>query len=42
MFDKASLSFGTTMVISNVLRIAGSSQQGNARRAPVGFEENIC
>ena len=36
MFDKATLSFGTIKVISKVARMAGSSQQGNARRAPVG------
>ena len=38
MFDKATLSFGTIKVISNVARMAGSSQQGNARRAPVGWK----
>jgi len=38
MFDNATLSLGTTKVMSNVLRIAGSSQQGNARRAPVGCQ----
>ena len=37
IFDKAILSLGTTRVMSNVARRVGSSQQGNARRAPVGF-----
>ena len=36
MFDKATLSLGTIKVMSKVARIVGSSQQGNARRAPVG------
>ena len=36
MFDKATLSFGTTKVMSKVALSAGSSQQGNARRASVG------
>ena len=38
MFDKATLSLGTTKVMSNVARRAGSSQHGNARRAPVGYK----
>lgn len=37
MFDKATLSLGATKVMLNVLRIAGSSQQGKALRAPVGY-----
>lgn len=40
MFDKATLSFGTTKVMSKVALSAGSSQQGNARRASVGWKEN--
>ncbi len=37
IFDKATLSLGTTRVMSNEARMVGSSQQGNARRAPVGY-----
>ena len=40
MFDKATLSFGTTKVMSKVALSAGSSQHGNARRASVGWKEN--
>jgi len=36
MFDKATLSLGTIKVMSKVAQIVGSSQQGNARCAPVG------
>jgi len=36
MFDRVTLSLGTIKVMSKVARIVGSSQQGNARRAPVG------
>lgn len=39
MFDKATLSLGTTKVTSNVALRAGSSQQGNARRASVGYKK---
>ena len=36
MLDRATRSLGTTKVTSNVAFMAGSSQQGNARRASVG------
>uniref|UniRef100_A0A0E9W742 Uncharacterized protein n=1 Tax=Anguilla anguilla TaxID=7936 RepID=A0A0E9W742_ANGAN len=35
IFDKATRSFGTMRVMSKVALIAGSSQQGKARRASV-------
>lgn len=37
MLDSATLSLGTIKMISKVARIAGSSQQGKARRAPVAY-----
>lgn len=39
MFDKATLSLGTTNEISKVALIAGSSQQGKALRASVALKE---
>lgn len=39
IFDKATLSFGTIRVMSKVALIAGSSQQGKARRASVAWRE---
>ena len=36
MLERATRSFGTTRVMSNVAFTAGSSQHGNARRASVG------
>lgn len=41
MFDRATLSLGTTKVTSNVALRAGSSQQGNARRASVGCKKKF-
>ncbi len=38
MLDKATLSFGTTKVTSNVAFMAGSSQHGNARLASVAWK----
>lgn len=37
MFDRATLSLGTTNEISNVALMAGSSQQGKALRASVAL-----
>ncbi len=37
IFDRATLSFGTIRVMSKVALIAGSSQQGKARRASVAW-----
>lgn len=39
MFDKATLSLGTTNEISKVALIAGSSQQGKALRASVALRK---
>ena len=41
MFERATLSFGTTRLISKVALTAGSSQQGNARRASVDWKQEI-
>lgn len=38
MFDKATLSLGTTNEISKVALMAGSSQQGKALRASVALK----
>jgi len=40
MFERATLSFGTTKVTSNVAFTAGSSQHGNARLASVALKIN--
>ncbi len=40
MFERATLSFGTTSVTSNVAFKAGSSQHGNARLASVGWKKS--
>lgn len=39
MFDKATLSLGTTNEISKVALMAGSSQQGKALRASVALRK---
>lgn len=39
IFDKATLSLGTTNEISKVALMAGSSQQGKALRASVALRE---
>ena len=39
MFDKATLSLGTTNEISKVALMAGSSQQGKALRASVALKK---
>ena len=41
MFDRATLSLGTTSVTSNVALQAGSSQQGMARLASVDYKTCI-
>ena len=41
MFDRATLSLGTTSVTSNVALQAGSSQQGIARLASVDYKTCI-